>query len=155
MHIHLIAVGRQMPPWVDEAFAEYQKRFPPQFQLSLHEVAAGHRGKGADLARIVAEEGRRTLAKVPHGSAIIALDQGGRVQTSEILARNLDRFKLESRDVALLIGGPEGLAPACLQAAEEKWSLSSLTLAHPVVRVVVAEQLYRAWSILKGLPYHR
>jgi 23S rRNA (pseudouridine1915-N3)-methyltransferase len=155
MQIHIIAVGERMPGWVTAAYAEYAKRLPHECRLVLHEIAAGKRTKGVDLARLARDEGTRQLAAVPAGCRIVALDREGRELVTAELAGRLERQMQAGGDLALLIGGPEGLAPECLAAAHERWSLSRLTLAHPVVRVVLAEQLYRAWSILRRLPYHR
>jgi 23S rRNA (pseudouridine1915-N3)-methyltransferase len=155
MQIHIIAVGERMPEWVQAGYAEYAKRLPHECRLSLHEIPAGKRSKGADLTRLTRDEGTRLLAAIPAGSRVVALDRNGRAQDTAALARRIEKQLGEGQDLALLIGGPEGLAPECLAAAHERWSLSQLTLAHPVVRVVLAEQLYRAWSVLKNLPYHR
>ena len=155
MHIHIIAVGERMPVWVEEAYTEYARRLPREFRLDLHEVPSGRRAKGADLARLMRDEGERQLAAVPAGARIVALDRSGRELDTEALAARLEKQLAAGQDLALLIGGPEGLAPACLAAARERWSLSRLTFAHPVVRVVLAEQLYRAWSIISHHPYHR
>ena len=155
MQIHIIAIGERMPAWVAEAYAEYAKRLPHECRLSLHEIPAGKRGKGADLVRLTREEGARQLGAVPAGCRIVALDRGGREFDTEGLASRLGQQMQDGTDLALLIGGPEGLAPECLAAAHERWALSRLTFAHPVVRVVLAEQLYRAWSIIGNRPYHR
>jgi 23S rRNA (pseudouridine1915-N3)-methyltransferase len=155
MQIHLLAVGERMPAWVTQAFDEYAGRMPRECRLVLREIAAGKRSKGADLARIVREEGERLLAAVPKGARVVALDRLGRELSTEHLAAELNTQLGRGGDLALLVGGPEGLSEHCLSQAQAKWSLSKLTLAHPLVRVVVAEQLYRAWSILNNLPYHR
>jgi 23S rRNA (pseudouridine1915-N3)-methyltransferase len=155
MQIHIIAVGERMPEWVQAAYAEYAKRLPHECRLALHEIPAGKRSKGADLVRLTRDEGTRLLAAVPAGSRVVALDRTGRELNTVALAGRIENQLGAGSDLALLVGGPEGLAPECLAAAHECWSLSKLTLAHPVVRVVLAEQLYRAWSILKNLPYHR
>ena len=155
MRIHLVALGTRMPPWVEAGFADYARRLPPQCRLVLQAVPAVKRRKGADPARALAEEGRRLLAAAPRGAHLVALEVGGRRRSTGDLARWLEGRLAAGRDCALLVGGADGLAPACRQAAAECWSLSDLTLAHPLVRVVVAEQLYRAWSILQGHPYHR
>jgi len=155
MQIHLIAVGERMPEWVEAGYAEYAKRMPRECRLVLHEIAAGRRGKNADIVRLTEQEGARQLAVVPAGAHVVALDRGGKMLDTGSLAGRIGKWLAGGSDVALLVGGPEGLAPACLAAAHECWSLSPLTLAHPVVRVVLAEQLYRAWSIIKGHPYHR
>ncbi len=155
MQIHIIAVGERMPEWVQVGYAEYAKRLPHECRLTLHEIPAGRRAKGADLARLIKDEGARCLAAVPKGARLIALERTGRALDTQAMARKLPGWLAEGRDVALMIGGPEGLARECLERADETWSLSALTLPHPLVRVLVAEQLYRAWSIYKNLPYHR
>jgi len=155
MRIHLIAVGRRMPDWVNAGFEEYRKRMPPECRLELVEIAAGQRGKGADLARLQREEGERMLAAIPRGAEVVALDAGGKMVDTEGLSRWLDAWLAGGRDVAMLIGGPEGLAPACRERADRLWSLSPLTFPHPLVRIIVAEQIYRAMSIHKGHPYHK
>lgn len=155
MQIHIIAVGDRMPAWVEAAYGEYAKRLPRECRLVLHAIPAGRRTRGADLARLARDEGERQLAVIPAGCRVVALEVTGRELDTPGLAKRLERQMAEGRDLALLVGGPEGLAPACLARADERWSLSRLTLAHPVVRVVVAEQLYRAWSIISHKPYHR
>ncbi len=155
MRIHLIAVGSKMSAWVTQGFEEYARRLPTDCALQLVEIAAGKRGKNADIARITRDEGERTLAAIPKGALVVVLDVKGRAWSTEQLSQQLDGWLHDGRDIALLVGGPEGLAPECLARAEQRWSLSPLTLPHPLVRIVVAEQLYRAWSILNGHPYHR
>ncbi|WP_456415670.1 23S rRNA (pseudouridine(1915)-N(3))-methyltransferase RlmH [Thiolapillus sp.] len=155
MNIHLIAVGDKMPPWVQEGYQEYARRLPSECALKLLEISARHRGKNADIARIARDEGRAMLKAVPRSSRVIALEVNGRSWRTEDLARQLQNWLADGRDVSLLVGGPEGLAPECRERADQLWSLSPLTLPHPLVRVVIAEQLYRAWSILNNHPYHR
>jgi 23S rRNA (pseudouridine1915-N3)-methyltransferase len=155
MQISLIAVGTRMPAWVTQGYEEYARRLPSECSVKLVEIPAGKRSKGADLARIMRKEGEQTLAAVPKGARVVAMDVKGRAWSTEELARELERWQHDGRDVALLVGGPEGLAPECLNRAEQRWSLSNMTLPHPLVRIVVAEQLYRAWSILHNHPYHR
>ena len=155
MRIYLIAVGARMPAWVKAGFAEYAVRFPRECQLELLEIPAGKRGKQGILERLLREEGERILAAVPKGAGLIALDVGGRQWDTEQLAGELARWLQEGRDLALMIGGPDGLDSACRARAESAWSLSRLTLPHPLVRIIVAEQLYRAWSLLHQHPYHR
>lgn len=155
MRISLIAVGSKMPAWVTQGYQEYARRMPAECSLQLIEIPAGKRGKGADLSRITQQEGEQTLAAVPKGAKVIAMDVQGRSWSTEELAKQMDGWRHEGRDIALLVGGPEGLAPECLSHAEQRWSLSNMTLPHPVVRIVIAEQLYRAWSILSNHPYHR
>jgi 23S rRNA (pseudouridine1915-N3)-methyltransferase len=155
MKIHLIAVGEKMPAWVKSGFKEYAERMPRECKLVLHEIAAGRRAKNADIARLVREEGSKLIAAVPKGARIVALDRQGTEFNTEQVAAELKAQLARGSDLALLLGGPEGLSDECLARATATWSLSKLTLAHPLVRVVAAEQIYRAWSILKNLPYHR
>lgn len=155
MRIRLIAVGTKMPNWVEQGYQEYQKRLTQDVQLTLHEIPAGKRGKNADINRLLHKEGEQILAALQPQEHVIALDVGGKRFTTEKLSTRLDHLMHEGNPVALLIGGPEGLAPACRERAQEKWSLSDLTLPHPLVRVMIAEQIYRSWSLLKGHPYHR
>ncbi|MEJ1379214.1 MAG: 23S rRNA (pseudouridine(1915)-N(3))-methyltransferase RlmH, partial [Candidatus Sedimenticola sp. (ex Thyasira tokunagai)] len=121
----------------------------------LVEIAPGHRGKSADVARTVRDEGERMLKAIPRNCRVMALDVKGKAWSTEQLSSRLGGWMGEGQDLALLVGGPEGLAAECLQRADNRWSLSPLTMPHPLVRVVVAEQLYRAWSLLRNHPYHR
>ncbi len=144
-----------MPDWVELGFQEYTKRLPREWQLQLKEINPGKRGKNSDTARIVRDEGERMLQAVPSGAHIVTLDIPGKPWTTEQLAKALQRWQDNTQQLALMIGGPEGLAESVRQQARESWSLSPLTFPHPLVRVIVAEQIYRAWSILKSHPYHR
>jgi 23S rRNA (pseudouridine1915-N3)-methyltransferase len=155
MRLHLLAVGQRAPAWVDAGYRDFARRLPPECALRLVEIAAGRRARGADIARLKEAEGERLLAAVPAGARVVALDVGGEQWDTRRLSLRLDRWLHEGRDVALLVGGPDGLSRACLEAADPVWSLSPLTLPHALVRIVVAEQLYRAWSLLRGHPYHR
>jgi len=144
-----------MPRWVEDGFSDYAKRMPPECRITLVEIPAGRRGKHADLARLRRDEAARQLAAIPRGAHVVALEVDGRAWSTEQLAGQLDGWLRQGRDTALLVGGPEGLDPTARAAAAAAWSLSPLTLPHPLVRVLVAEQLYRAWSILQNHPYHR
>jgi 23S rRNA (pseudouridine1915-N3)-methyltransferase len=155
MKARLVAVGERAPGWVAEGFAEYRKRLSHWLPLDLVEVEPGLRGKGRDAARAMSDEGVRVLAAVPKGALIVALDGGGRAWSSEELAQRLQHWRNGGRDLALLVGGPEGHAAEVLDAAGERWSLGPLTLPHMLVRLVVAEQLYRAAALLANHPYHR
>lgn len=155
MQIHLLAIGNRMPPWVEEGYREYAKRMPRECRLALTEIPAGRRTKGTNLERLKEQEGARLLAAVPRGSRLVALDVAGRQWSTKQLAEKVSEWTGAGRDTCLLVGGPEGLSQACLARAEQRWSLSALTLPHPLVRVVIAEQLYRAWTLLSGHPYHR
>ncbi len=155
MQIHLIAVGNRMPGWVSAGYEEYAKRLPRECALRLVEIAPGKRGRNADVKRIVRDEGERMLAATPKDSKVIALEVGGRTWSTPQLANELSGWLASGRDTTLLVGGPEGLDEACRARADQAWSLSALTLPHPLVRVLLAEQLYRAWSLTVGHPYHR
>ncbi|PWW16032.1 MULTISPECIES: 23S rRNA (pseudouridine(1915)-N(3))-methyltransferase RlmH [Pseudidiomarina] len=155
MRIQLIAVGQKMPDWISTGYHTYAKRFPADCQLQLVEIAAGKRGKNADIARILKQEGEAMLAAVGKGDRIVTLEVTGKAWTTPQLAGRLEHWLMDGRDISLLVGGPEGLAPECIAAADERWSLSALTLPHPLVRVIIAEALYRAWSVTNNHPYHR
>ncbi len=155
MIIHLVAVGNRMPAWVQQGFTEYARRLPAECRLRLVEIPVAKRSKSAPLSRLLEEEGRRMGAAIPKGALVIALDQRGQGWDTPQLAEELKGWLQSGRDVALLVGGPDGLAPECLARADCVWSISPLTLPHPLVRIVVAEQLYRSWSILQRHPYHR
>jgi 23S rRNA (pseudouridine1915-N3)-methyltransferase len=154
VRLRLVAVGTRMPGWVDEGFREYAGRMPRECRLELREVALGRRSRGSDTARAMADEGERLLA-ASADCLRVCLDVRGTQVDTPGLARRLAGWLQGGRDVALLVGGPDGLAEPCLQAAKWRWSLSPLTLPHGLVRVLLAEQLYRAWTVLSGHPYHR
>ena len=144
-----------MPSWVESGLQEYLRRFPRDCTVEVVEIVAVKRGKNADIKRILQKEGELTLAAVPKGNRIVTLEVEGKPWTTPQLAINLEKWQVDARNVSLLVGGPEGLAPDCIRASEQRWSLSPLTLPHPMVRVIVAEALYRAWSINNNHPYHR
>ena len=155
MKARLVAVGERAPGWVAEGFGEYQKRLSHGLPLELVEIAPGIRGKGRDAARAMQDEGERVMAALPKGSWAVALDGRGNALSSERLAARLEHWRGQGRDLAFLIGGPEGHAPEVLQRADERWSLGPLTLPHMLVRLVLAEQVYRAAALLANHPYHR
>jgi len=155
MRIKLLAVGTRMPKWVELGFAEYANRMPKLCELELVEINAKKRGKNADTARILRDEAEALRAAIPGGNKVIALDRQGKSIDTLKLSEHLQNWIDESQDVAILIGGPEGIDPGYLNTVNLKWSLSAMTFAHPIVRVMLAEQLYRAWSINANLPYHR
>ena len=144
-----------MPGWVQLGYDEYAKRLPRECELVLKEISPGKRGKNCDVVRIVKEEGERMIAAIPQGALIVVLDIPGKQWTTHELAVGMQRWLESGQHIALLVGGPEGLADSAKQLARESWSLSRLTFPHPLVRIIVAEQLYRAWSILHNHPYHR
>lgn len=155
MRIRLIAVGTRLPDWVQAGYREYAERLPHECRLELREISPGHRSRGAAIERAVRDEGGRILAALKSGDRVVALDVSGPSMDTMGLAKRLGDWLQDGRDIALLVGGPDGLAPACIERCELRWSLSQLTLPHGLVRIVVAEQLYRAWSVLVNHPYHR
>jgi 23S rRNA (pseudouridine1915-N3)-methyltransferase len=155
MKARLVAVGERPPGWVSEGFAEYRKRLSHWLPLELIEVTPGLRGKGRDAARATSDEGQRVLAALPRDVHVVALDGRGRDWDSEALAVRMEHWRGQGRDLAFLVGGPEGHADEVLARADESWSLGPLTLPHMLVRLVLAEQLYRAAALLANHPYHR
>ena len=155
MYIRVIAVGTKMPAWVEQGVDEYKKRLPPELKFEIKEIPLGKRGKGADIQRAINNEGQQMLAAIGQHDHVIALEVKGKPWTTPVLAEQLTHWQREGDNISLLVGGPDGLAPECVQRAQQKWSLSALTLPHPIVRVVLAEQLYRAWAINTNHPYHR
>lgn len=155
MRIRLIAVGRRMPKWVVAAYDDYARRLPHECRLELVEITPGTRKGQADAARAIAEEDTRIVKAIAPDSDVVALTVDGQAWSTDGLAGDLRHWMGDGRDRALLIGGPDGLGPRALAAAHRQRSLSALTLPHPLVRVIVAEQLFRAHSILIGHPYHR
>lgn len=155
MRILLLAVGQKMPAWIEQGYQEYAQRMPAEARLELKEIAPGKRGKNADIKRIIEDEGQRLIAAIPRSAHIVVLDVEGRGHSTGQLAQRMDDWMHSGQDICLLVGGPEGLSAECRALAHEKWSLSPLTFPHPLVRVILAEQLYRAWSVLRNHPYHR
>ncbi len=155
MRIRLIAVGTKMPAWVEQGYTEYAKRLPRDCTVELVELPLGPRGKSGSPAVAMEREGQAMQAAIGKGDKVIALEVEGRPWSTEKLAQNMDAWRMSGANYSLLIGGPDGLAPACRALAESEWSLSPLTLPHPLVRLVVIEQLYRAYSILHNHPYHK
>ncbi|MEQ9002040.1 MAG: 23S rRNA (pseudouridine(1915)-N(3))-methyltransferase RlmH [Pseudomonadales bacterium] len=154
MKIRLIAVGQRPPAWVQEGYSDYVRRLPRDLPMELTEIAApGRRGGNVDQAR--AAEAERLLAAIGAGDWVVALDERGKTWSTLALAEKLENWRMHGRDVTFLIGGADGLAPRCLERADHVLSLSAMTLPHALVRVVLAEQIYRAWTITIGHPYHR
>ena len=155
MQVHLIAVGTRMPAWVTTGYNEYARRMPRECSLKLIEIPLSKRRKTQSALKNRQEEGRAMLAAVPGQATLIALDVRGKAWSTESLSTRLQQWLQGGRDIALLVGGPDGLADECLARADLRWSLSPLTLPHALVRVLLAEQLYRAWTVIQGHPYHR
>jgi 23S rRNA (pseudouridine1915-N3)-methyltransferase len=154
MRLQVVAVGQRVPDWAQAAWDDYAKRFPPEMRLELKAVKTEPRASKT-LQSLLAAERERIEAAIPKGARIVALDERGTTLTTMALAAKLKDWQLENDVVALVIGGPDGLDPAFRQAAHERIRLSDLTLPHAMVRVLLSEQLYRAWSINAGHPYHR
>ena len=155
MKARLVATGERAPAWVAQGFSEYQKRLSHWLPLELFEIEPGLRGKGRDAQRAIEEEGRRVLAALPKNAHVVALEVTGKPHSSEQLAQRMEHWRGQGRDLAFLIGGPEGHSAEVLLAANETWSLGPLTLPHMLARLLVAEQLYRAAAMLANHPYHR
>ncbi|MGE0332744.1 MAG: 23S rRNA (pseudouridine(1915)-N(3))-methyltransferase RlmH [Ramlibacter sp.] len=154
MKLFVVAVGQRVPDWAQTAWDDYAKRFPPELRVELKAVKTEPRGSKT-LETLYAAERERIEAAIPRGCRVVALDERGTTLTTVALAAKLKAWQLEADDVALVIGGPDGLDPAFRQAAHERIRLSDLTLPHAMVRVLLVEQLYRAWSINANHPYHR
>jgi 23S rRNA (pseudouridine1915-N3)-methyltransferase len=155
MQIKIIALGKRMPSWVNDAYQEFAKRLKPHAKLSLIELNTPKRGKDNNIAKLKQQEAELVKQHLNPGDVVVALDEHGQQWTSPQLAQKLQTWHVDNANLALLIGGPDGLDSALLAQATVKWSLSKLVFAHPLVRVILAEQLYRGFSILSNHPYHR
>ncbi|MDO5289787.1 MAG: 23S rRNA (pseudouridine(1915)-N(3))-methyltransferase RlmH [Pseudomonadota bacterium] len=155
MRLLIIAVGQRVPDWAQSAWDDYAKRFPPELRVEIKTIKTEPRAGGRTTEQIKAAERQRIEAAIPKGVRVVALDEHGSAHTTVSLAARLRQWQLGGGDVALIIGGPDGLHPLLLQAADERIRLSDLTLPHAMVRVLLIEQLYRAWSVNAGHPYHR
>jgi 23S rRNA (pseudouridine1915-N3)-methyltransferase len=155
MRVKLIAVGTRMPSWIAHGIAEYQVRLPRAWRFEVVEIPVASRSAGVDVDKLKQAEGQKMLRAAGEGTHIVAFDEAGAAHTTVQWATAVQQWQRDGRDVALLIGGPDGLSPECLRRAAQRWSLSPLTLPHGLARVMVVEQLYRAVSILEGHPYHR
>lgn len=166
MQINIIAIGNKMPAWVVDNCADYFRRMPPELSVVMIEVAAERRSKNQSIESTRRRETHRLLQAVPPANTIVALDEHGQSVTTTGLAKKIDHWKMAARDVSFLIGGPDGLDFSAVAQEHSntersrhwpdwRWSLSGLTFTHPMVRVILAEQLYRAWSLSAGHPYHR
>ncbi|MDR5778958.1 23S rRNA (pseudouridine(1915)-N(3))-methyltransferase RlmH [Caballeronia sp. LZ065] len=155
MKLVILAVGHKMPDWITKGFDEYAKRMPPELRIELKEIKPEQRSSGRNAESVMAAEKQRIEAALPKNARMVALDEHGRDWTTMQLAHALPGWQQEGRDVAFVIGGADGLDPAVKSRAELLLRVSSLTLPHGMVRVLLAEQLYRAWSITQNHPYHR
>lgn len=155
LKITVIAMGNKMPDWVAAATLEYSKRLQESSSTTLIELPLQKRTKSSDLPRIITKETEQMIAAIPHGAHVIALDIGGKTFSSEDLAIHVDKLKNHHSHWCFLLGGPEGMDKTALAKTHEKWSLSPLTLTHPLARIVLLEALYRSFCILNNHPYHK
>lgn len=155
MHIRLLAVGDRQPGWVDDAFNNYIGRFPRDWKFRLDCIATARRSKNNKSAQAVDAESEQILSRVKPTEQLVLLDEKGKQMTSQALAGQLMDWQTDGRDLCFVIGGPDGVAENCRRRADFTWSLSKLTLPHGLARVLLAEQLFRAWSLQTGHPYHR
>jgi 23S rRNA (pseudouridine1915-N3)-methyltransferase len=155
MKIKILSIGTKMPSWVNEGVSEYIKRLPKDMSFDMLELPLAARSKNADIKRLVQKETESILSHIHAQDHVIALEVKGKNWSTEKLASNLESWQMNGQNVVFLIGGPDGLGDACRERANQLWSLSALTLPHPIVRVVLAEQIYRAWTVTQNHPYHR
>ena len=155
MHIRLIAVGDRQPSWVDDALGTYTGRFPREWKFRLDTIPTAHRSKNDRSGKAVEAEGRQILSRIDSAEQVVLLDERGKQFTSVELAACLADWQADGRDLCFVIGGPDGVSADCRNRAKLCWSLSKLTLPHGLARVLFAEQMYRAWSLQAGHPYHR
>jgi 23S rRNA (pseudouridine1915-N3)-methyltransferase len=155
MRITVIAVGGKMPAWVEQGINEYDRRMPRELKIHWREIPLVRRGRDTSPELLRSREGEKILKAIPARDKVIALDVRGKSWSTEQLAEQLRSWQMSGDNYSLLIGGPEGLSSECLERASQRWSLSDLTMPHPLVRILLAEQLYRAWTITANHPYHR
>ena len=155
MRSHLVAVGKRVPTWVTTGFNEYNKRLPKELRLDLVEIAPVVRSKSTTAQKIMTEEAKRIRAALPQNAMLITLDEHGTQFDSPTLSRKIESWSRQGQDLVFIIGGADGLGADLKQKTDMLWSLSPLTLPHALVRVIVVEQIYRAWTILQKHPYHR
>jgi 23S rRNA (pseudouridine1915-N3)-methyltransferase len=155
VHIRLIAVGDRQPGWVDDAFENYSARYPREWKFRIDRIATARRSKNNKTQNAMDAECEQILSRIKTNEQVILLDERGKQLTSQALATRLIDWQADGRDLCFVIGGPDGVADGCRQRADSTWSLSDLTLPHGLARVLFAEQMYRAWSLQVGHPYHR
>jgi len=155
MKLSIISVSGKMPAWVADGYEEYARRLPKKLFPQLIELPLAIRTKTLHVEKIRQQEGARIMRSLPKGSRMIALDVLGKALTTHALAKKIEDWQMQGSHASLVIGGPDGLSQECKEKAEETWSLSALTLPHPLVRIVLIEQIYRAWAITQNHPYHK
>lgn len=155
MIIRILAVGTRPPTWISDGYNEYARRMRGSCTLELVEISVEKRSKSSNTVRILEKEGARMLAAIPEGAYVVALELTGEAWSTITLAAQIEKWQATHSHICLMVGGPDGLSEACLDRASQKWSLSNMTFPHMLVRILLAEQLYRAWSYSRGHPYHR
>lgn len=155
MRIQIVAIGDRMPGWVQEGYNEYLKRIGAGLNVELVEISPEKRGKSSDIKRIMEKEADRMRQSISKNSYVVALVKEGKAWSTEKLADNIAGWQQDGTNISILIGGPEGMTPELLQQADARISFSAMTFPHPIVRIILAEQLYRAYSILNNHPYHK
>ena len=155
MHIRLLAVGDRQPAWVDDAFENYITRFPREWKFRIDRIATARRSRNDKSKNARDVEADALLSRIRKDEQVVLLDEKGKQMRSQVLATRLSDWQVDGRDLCFVIGGPDGVAPSVRERADNVWSLSDLTLPHGLARVLLAEQLYRAWSLQTGHPYHR
>jgi 23S rRNA (pseudouridine1915-N3)-methyltransferase len=155
MKFKILSIGQKMPKWVSLGFEEYTKRMPRECSVDVVELPVGKRSKQSDIQRVIEDEGKRLLDKIKPSDFVVALEITGKQWSTAGLAQKLQSWQGIHQHIIVLIGGPDGLSDTCLKRANDTWCLSELTFPHPLVRVILAEQLYRGWSLMNNHPYHR
>jgi 23S rRNA (pseudouridine1915-N3)-methyltransferase len=154
MRLRVLAIGQKMPAWVDQGVEEYTRRMPREISVEWLDIPPAKRGS-ATPEKYRAQEAEAIEAKLNGEDYVVALDISGKAVSTELIAERFDQWQMQGEQISIVIGGPDGLHPNILKGAKERWSLGQITLPHPLVRVILAEQLYRAWSVQAGHPYHR
>lgn len=154
MRLRVLAIGQKMPAWVDQGVEEYARRMPREISVEWLDIPPAKRGS-ATREKYLVQEAEAIEAKLSGKDYVVALDISGKAVSTELIAERFDQWQMQGEQISIVIGGPDGLHPNILKGAKERWSLGQVTLPHPLVRVILAEQLYRAWSVQAGHPYHR
>ena len=154
MRLRVLAIGQKMPAWVDQGVEEYARRMPREISVEWLDIPPAKRGS-ATREKYRVQEAEAIEAKLSGKDYVVALDIAGKAVSTELIAERFDQWQMQGEQISIVIGGPDGLHPNILKGAKERWSLGQITLPHPLVRVILAEQLYRAWSVQAGHPYHR
>ncbi|RZO72281.1 MAG: 23S rRNA (pseudouridine(1915)-N(3))-methyltransferase RlmH [Halieaceae bacterium] len=154
MRLRVLAIGQKMPAWVDQGVEEYARRMPREISVEWLDIPPAKRGS-ATREKYRVQEAEAIEAKLSGKDYVVALDISGKAVSTELIAERFDQWQMQGEQISIVIGGPDGLHPNILKGAKERWSLGQVTLPHPLVRVILAEQLYRAWSVQAGHPYHR